>query len=301
PGVEAVLSFYSRYQKPDGSLRRMPWWNFVDWVKQWPEGVPPAEADGSSSAALDLQLVLAYQWAADLEEALASPARAGEYREAAEKLKSTVLVSAWDATRGIFADQPSHRTYSQQVNTLAVLAHVVPNEQARGIIQKIVNDTSLAQASIYFRAYMNSTLREVGLGSQYLEMLGPWREMLGDGLTTWAEWNGSDARSDCHAWGASPNIDLFRTLAGIESAAPGFSKVRIAPNPGTLPHVVASMPHPAGEIRVDLHQGKQLVADVELPPGIGGQFVWDGASHPLQPGRNHLELPPAGGPARGLH
>ena len=301
PGVEAVLSFYSRYQKPDGSLRRMPWWNFVDWVKQWPEGVPPAEADGSSSAALDLQLVLAYQWAADLEEALASPARAGEYREAAEKLKSTVLVSDWDATRGIFADQPSHRTYSQQVNTLAVLAHVVPNEQARGIIQKIVNDTSLAQASIYFRAYMNSTLREVGLGSQYLEMLGPWREMLGDGLTTWAEWNGSDARSDCHAWGASPNIDLFRTLAGIESAAPGFSKVRIAPNPGTLPHVVASMPHPAGEIRVDLHQGKQLVADVELPPGIGGQFVWDGASHPLQPGRNHLELPPAGGTARGLH
>ena len=182
-----------------------------------------------------------------------------------------------------------------------MLAHVVPNEQARGIIQKIVNDTSLAQASIYFRAYMNSTLREVGLGSQYLEMLGPWREMLGDGLTTWAEWNGSDARSDCHAWGASPNIDLFRTLAGIESAAPGFSKVRIAPNPGTLPHVVASMPHPAGEIRVDLHQGKQLVADVELPPGIGGQFVWDGASHPLQPGRNHLELPPAGGTARGLH
>jgi hypothetical protein len=290
PGVEAVLSFYGRYQKPDGSLRRMPWWNFVDWVKQWPSGVPPAEADGSSSAAIDLQLVLAYQWAADLEKALASPARASEYGAAAEKLKSTILVSDWDAARGIFADQPSHKTYSQQVNTLAVLAHIVPKEQARRIVQKIVNDNSLAQASIYFRAYMNATLREVGLGGEYLQMLGPWREMLGDGLTTWAEWNGSDARSDCHAWGASPNIELFRTIAGIESAAPGFSRVRIAPNPGALRHVVASAPHPAGEIRVDLRQAAQTTADVDLPSGIDGQFVWDGVSHPLQPGRNHLKL-----------
>jgi hypothetical protein len=295
PGVEAVLSFYERYQKPDGSLRRMPWWNFVDWVKQWPEGVPPAAADGSSSAALDLQLVLAYQWAADLEKSLASRARASEYRAAAEKLKATVLVSDWDAARGIFADQPSHRTYSQQANTLAVLARIVPPEQARGIVQKVVNDNSLAQASIYFRAYMNATLREVGLGGEYLAMLGPWRDMMGDGLTTWAEWNGSDARSDCHAWGASPNIELFRTLAGIESAAPGFSKVRIAPNPGTLRHVIASMPHPAGEIRVDL---RQPVVDIDLPVGIEGQFVWDGISHPLHPGRNRLKLAIAG---QGVH
>lgn len=300
PGVEAVLSFYSRYQKPDGSLRRMPWWNFVDWVKQWPDGVPPAEADGSSSAALDLQLVLAYQWAADVEQALGSPARAGEYGTAAEELKSTVLVSDWDAARGIFADQPSHKTYSQQVNTLAVLAHIVSPEQARGIVQKIVNDNSLAQASIYFRAYMNATLREVGLGGEYLDMLGPWRDMLGDGLTTWAEWSGADARSDCHAWGASPNIDLFRTLAGIESAGPGFSKVRIAPNPGSLQHVAASIPHPAGEIRVDLRQGKQASADIELPARIGGEFVWNGASHPLRPGHNHLDLAPAGATVQGV-
>ena len=114
--------------------------------------------------------MLAYQWAADLEKAIASPARASEYGAAAEKLKSTILVSDWDASRGIFADQPSHKTYSQQVNTLAVLAHLVPAEQARGIVQKIVNDNSLAQASIYFRSYMNATLREVGLGGESLRV-----------------------------------------------------------------------------------------------------------------------------------
>src|SRR5581483_5551954 len=126
PGVHAVLDFYSAYQKPNASLQHMPWWNFVDWVKEWPNGEPLAESDGSSAAALDLQLLLAYQWAVDLERTFGSPALASEYASAAERLKSTIVASDWDSSRGLFADQPSHRSYSQQVNTLAVLAHLFP-------------------------------------------------------------------------------------------------------------------------------------------------------------------------------
>ncbi|HEY1214940.1 MAG TPA: hypothetical protein VGE93_15020, partial [Bryobacteraceae bacterium] len=55
PGIRAVLEFYASYQKENGSLNPMPWWNFVDWAKPWKNGVPPANPDGSSSAALDLQ------------------------------------------------------------------------------------------------------------------------------------------------------------------------------------------------------------------------------------------------------
>ncbi|HPQ16242.1 MAG TPA: alpha-L-rhamnosidase N-terminal domain-containing protein, partial [Bryobacteraceae bacterium] len=62
PGVRAVLSFFASYQKPNASLARVPWWNFVDWTRQWRSGVPPAGSDGSS-ALHDLQLLLAYQWA----------------------------------------------------------------------------------------------------------------------------------------------------------------------------------------------------------------------------------------------
>ncbi|HZQ52044.1 MAG TPA: family 78 glycoside hydrolase catalytic domain [Bryobacteraceae bacterium] len=291
PGVRAVLSFYRGYQKENGSLNRMPWWNFVDWVKQWKNGEPPANADGSSSAALDLQLILAYQWAADLEKALGNPALGVEDQSAARQLKATVLSTDWDAARALFADQPEHRTYSQQVNTLAVLAHVIPPSQGRSVMEKVLSDSSLAQSSIYFRAYTNATLREVGLGDRYLDVLDPWRQMLNDGLTTWAEWNGSDARSDCHAWGASPNFEFLRTVAGIESAAPGFKQVRIAPNLGHLTTVDARMPHPRGEIRVHLEKSAaQLTADVELPPDTSGEFDWAGAQRPLKPGANHLQF-----------
>ncbi len=298
PGVHAVLEFYAQYQKESGSLEKMPWWNFVDWVKQWPSGVPPANGDGSSAAALDLQLLLGYQWAADLERAFGSRSRAAEYEGSAQLLKATIASTDWNAQAGLFADQPEHRTYSQQVNTLAVLAHVVPQPQERGIVEKLIATRAagsaaidLAQSSVYFRAYTNATLREVRLGDRYPEMLGPWRQMLADGLTTWAEWNGPDSRSDCHAWGASPNFELLRTVAGIESRAPGFRRVRIAPNPGQFKDVSARMPHPRGVIGVRMHLDGAMSADIELPEGTSGEFEWAGTSHALHQGENHLKLP----------
>jgi alpha-L-rhamnosidase len=291
PGVRAVLEFFGRYQKSDGSLAHMPWWNFVDWVKQWPGGVPPANADGSSAAALDLQLLMADRWAADLEQALGNQALGVEDAADSERLKKTILSTDWDAARGLFADQPEHRSYSQHVNTLAVLAGVIGPEKGRALMEKIIADSTLAQSTIYFRAYMNGALREVGLGDRYLDMLGPWREMLAQGLTTWAEWNGPDARSDCHAWGASPNFELIRTIAGVESMAPGFKRVRIAPNVGNLNEVTASMPHPNGEIRVRLSRLRgKLIADVSLPAHVTGEFEWAGTKRAIRAGDNHLEF-----------
>jgi hypothetical protein len=288
PGVQAVLSFFAGHQQPDGSLGKMPWWNFVDWAKEWPNGVPPTQSDGSSSAALDLQLLLAYQWAAGLENGFGNSSLAQEYAEAASKLKATIVRADWDPSRGLFADQPSHTSYSQQVNTLAVLAKVKPASELKSVVEKMLSDPSLTQSSIYFRAYTNATLREVGLGSLYLKELQPWRDMLSEGLTTWSETGAPNARSDCHAWGASPNFEIFRTLVGVESMAPRFRKVRIAPNIGNLRHVEATIPHPGGSIIVDLVNTESFTAHVTLPEGVTGEFVWKGQTKLLHEGHNHL-------------
>ncbi|MEP6952342.1 MAG: hypothetical protein ABI863_23825 [Ginsengibacter sp.] len=47
-----------------------------------------------------------------------------------------------------------------------------------------------------------------------------WKDNLANGLTTWAEGGINGSRSDCHAWGASPNIEFFRTVLGIDTDAP---------------------------------------------------------------------------------
>jgi alpha-L-rhamnosidase len=289
PGVRAVLSFFAAHQKPNGSLGRLPWWNFVDWTREWTEGVPPASPDGSS-APVDLQLLLAYQWAADLETALGKKALADEDSAEAARLRSTIQSLYWNPQRRMYADAPGNPQFSQHAQALAVLAGVIQGKDARDLVNRTVARTSLVQCSIYFRYYLHGAMAAAGEADRYLDMLGEWRGQLARGLTTWAE-SYEPSRSDCHAWGASPNIELFRTVLGIDSAAPGFRKVLIQPHLGKLTQVSGAIPHPKGEIAVSLalKDGK-LTARVTLPPGIEGEFVWKDQRRPLRAGTNRLAL-----------
>ena len=147
PGVRSVIEFFARHQKQNGSLSPLPWWNYVDWTTEWEGGVPPRGADGAS-APLDLQLLLAYDWAAHLEEALGSRSMAAEYRASAASLRETARSLYWDAGRRLFADTPARRHYSQHSNVLAVLAGVVSGSEARDLITRILGDATLTQCSV---------------------------------------------------------------------------------------------------------------------------------------------------------
>ena len=112
--------------------------------------------------------------------------------------------------------------------------------------------------------------------------------MLTLGLTTWAE-TPEPTRSDCHAWSAHPSFDLLATVAGIEPAAPAFNRVTIQPHLGSLKKLNATLPHPQGEITVAYNrEGDHLTADVTLPAGLSGNFLWRGKSATLHPGSQHL-------------
>jgi hypothetical protein len=286
-GVRAVLSFFAGFQQRDGSLGPMPWWNYVDWTREWRGGVPGDDSAGNKAAA-DLQLYLAYQWAWQMEETLGSKALAVEYREAARKLGATIQKLYWDPSRRMFADFPGKKNFSQQANALAAIAGLVPSKDARDLVERVAADPSLVQCSIYFRHYLHEALNRSGGGDGYLDQLGQWRKMLGYGLTTWAE-TLDPTRSDCHAWGASPNFELFRTVLGIDSAAPGFKSVIVRPHLGKLTKVSGSIPHPKGQVsvRLALNAGK-LTAEVILPVGVDGEFEWKGQRRPLKPGTTHL-------------
>jgi hypothetical protein len=289
PGVRAVLSFFAGRQRLDGSLGPLPWWNYVDAVEAWPNGVPKAGPKGGV-APIDLQLLLAYEWAVELETALGSKALAAEYRQAADRLRGAIQALYWDAGRGLYADTEGGAVFSQQTNSLAVIARMVEGDAARALMVKTLSDGSLVQASIYFRYYLHDAMRVAGEGDRYVDMLEPWRKMLALGLTTWPEYL-DPTRSDCHAWGASPNVELLRTVLGVDSAAPGFRRVRIAPHPGRLTKLSGSVPHPKGEVVVSLaRDGARLEAEVTLPEGVEGELVWRGQRRPLAPGRSKLSL-----------
>lgn len=293
-GTRDVLNFFAKYQTADGSLKDTPYWLFSDWVNnktQWGYGMAPKGKDGSSSV-LDMQLLWAYQLAAQLETELGMKSYADMYSKKADLLSKTIREKYWDASKGVFADTPERDFYSQHANTLAILTRLVTGEESSKLAQKIMSENYMAPASIYFRYYTHLALTKAGLGDQYLQWLDKWRENIALGLTTWAEISDvSNARSDCHAWGSSPNIELYRIVLGIDSDEHGFKTVKIEPHLGELTKVSGEMPHPNGKISTSYSMEKnKWKIEISLPENTNGYLVWKGKRIDLKSGANSLQL-----------
>ncbi len=293
PGIRQVLSFFEDYQTEDGLLSAVPYWTFTDWVftDPWQNGMPPVSNAGHSSV-LDLQLVLAYQAAARLEEKLGFESVAAHYSSMASRMAETIHRTYWSDDRQLIADVPEKTAFSQHANSLGVLAGVLAGDVAMSVMERALTDTTLAQASIYFRYYVNRAAIAAGLGDHYLSLLGEWKKNMDYGLTTWAEDSEIEtARSDCHAWGSSPNIEVFRTILGIDSDAPGFRKIRITPHPQHYESLSGSIPHPKGEIAVTYQKtGYTWSFTISLPADVEGVLVWQGVETTLYGGQNVVEL-----------
>lgn len=297
-GVQSVLNWFEQKIDPrTGLLGPLPYWSFVDWADQWPwdgvagAGGEPEGARTGGSIVLSLQFATTLRRAEELCRGLGRADLADRYAIVAQGLREAAVRHCWDGQRRMFADAPSRKTWSQHANVLAVLSGAVQGEAARDLIQRVANDNTLIPCSTYFRFYLLRAMKQAGLGEQYLSRLGPWRAMLGRGLTTFAE-QPDPTRSDCHAWSASPVYEMLATVLGIEPASPGFASVRIEPHLGSLKHAEGRMPHPKGDIIVHLERAdKSLRANVDLPAGLSGVFVWHGKTVELHPGRQELELP----------
>jgi hypothetical protein len=174
---------------------------------------------------------------------------------------------------------------------MGILSGSVPKEMQQKIMLNILTDTSISQATFYYRFYLNRALNVTGNANRYYKELKPWREMIDLGLTTFAE-EPDPTRSDCHAWSSSPNYDFFATICGINPSKPGFAAVKIAPALGELNHVVGSMPHPEGTIKVEIKKTgtNGIDAEIALPKNTPGEFLWNGKVIALKPGSQRIKL-----------
>ncbi len=288
-GERQIMQYFRNHQQEDGSLKNIPYWIYTDWVnaKGWVSGVGPVGKDGNSSL-MDLQLLWAYQLAADMESRYGMNAYAALYRQWADQLKKTVRSKYWVPERRLFSDRPEKDFFSQHANALAILTGMVDRNEERAIGKKLLGDISLAAASVYFKYYLHMALIKAGFGNDYMNWLGIWRENIAMGMTTWAEISDiNNSRSDCHAWGASPNIEFFRTVLGIDSDAPGFTRVKIEPRLGSLKNIQGEIPHPHGKVKASyIFENNKWKIQIELPPGITGHLIWMNKSYPLKAGAN---------------
>jgi len=292
PGIRDVLAWHRKNLQQNNLLGKLPFWSFVDWTKEWmPKGgVPSGATEGGNSTILSLQYAYTLKKASAIFKDFGLYEEAAQYQETADKINAVSYELCWDKNKGMLADTPEKKAFSQHANVMAVLADAIPKAEEQALLKRILADSSITQCTIYYRFYLNEAFKKAGLGHMYTEMLQPWKNMLNMGLTTFAEMP-EPTRSDCHAWSSSPNYDLLATVCGIEPAAPGFKRVKIEPRLGLLNEVEGEVPHPNGAIKVSLRRtDARITGEITLPKDLEGEFVFNGKRIPLHFGYQKVEL-----------
>jgi alpha-L-rhamnosidase len=297
PNIDRVLSWYEqKLDAKNGMLGPLPWWCFVDWPPQWSwnntlqmGGVPDGVINGNSSI-ISFQYVYTLRQAAALHNAYGDKLKANHYSKLADNIANSAYKLCYDNAKGLVADSPSKKEYSQHAGIMAVLANGVSEKDAQKLLINTMANSSITQATYYFKFYQTLALMKTGMADKYYSTLQPWKDMVNLGLTTFAE-KPEPTRSDCHAWSASPNYFLLSTICGINPSAPGFSHVEIAPAMDQLNHIAGKMPHPYGMIEVDFtKKGNQIDAVISLPKNLSGTFKWRGKKVLLKSGMQNVKL-----------
>lgn len=290
PAIRQVLAWFEGHIASNGLLGPIPWWPFGDWVPSWEHGMPPGAQEGGSSM-LSLQFVYALQKAAELENALGTAGQAKRYTDLADNMLKAVNTLTWDEKRQMYRDTPTSDNFSQQTNIMAVLSNAIATDKQAVLLNNILHDSTLAQATYYFKFYLFEALEHAGLGDSYLQQLSPWQDMLQQGLTTTPE-NPDPTRSDSHAWAAHPNYGLLSIVLGVRPHEPGFNSVRIAPKLGELQQAAGTIAHPLGNIEVKFQRkgDKGISANISLPQGLYGIFEWNEKQIKLHSGKQQIIL-----------
>ncbi|MCC7435431.1 MAG: family 78 glycoside hydrolase catalytic domain [Methanoregulaceae archaeon] len=261
-------------------------WNFGDWVPGWRWGVPPG---GVQSRMHQLLYMLAHA--------------------AQHALTGAELRDLGDVLREWCDFQADWMLEISEPRIHGLLGSDAPSEHVEALwrcLQSMVGLSSdawpreslesAAKCTYYFGYYKHLAVfaspppnplpaRQTTRGEgefSYLEELRPWFEQIENGLTTFAE-NPEPTRSDCHAWSAHPILGFFQIIAGVTSTAPGWKKVKIAPQPFELKRFDARVAHPDGELRV-AYENDRLRIDTP----VEAHLFWKGREALLPPGPHRI-------------
>ncbi|WP_217592216.1 alpha-L-rhamnosidase C-terminal domain-containing protein [Cohnella sp. GbtcB17] len=287
--MDALLDWFACRLDHLGLVGAMPpmYWSFVDWVEQWHDhaGVPPASQQGPLTV-YSLMYAAALQYAATLNESAGRVSTAEEYTSRAEAVKEAVRLHCWSAERQLFRDGPATEDYSEHVQIWSVISGTVKEQQARALIVTMLQDDALAKVSYAMSYFWFRALSMAGLYERAFEKWETWRRLVRLNLTTWVE-DPISQRSDCHAWGAVPLYEFTAEILGVKPSAPGFQRIRVAPQPGYLKWAKGEVATPHGNVKVEwqMDHSDTFILAVDGPPRIPVEIVL--------PNGEKMELPEA--------
>lgn len=209
-------------------------WPFVDWVKEWrgtgdirTMAIPPAYREVGAATYNSLVYAMTLNHAAEILEYIGRYDTAREYRHRAQSINDSV--NKYCFADELYLDGPGVSEKSQHSQIFAILSGAVSGDAARKLLQRTLSDRSLPKCSYSLMFYTFRAAEKTGIYSEeYKSLLEPWKEMIANNLTTWAE-DDVSFRSDCHLWSAVPIYETVAQVFGLSPSESGYNRLRIEP------------------------------------------------------------------------
>lgn len=294
-GIIRIMDWYVARLNKKHLLGPMPFWNFVDCNREWlwnPDEASICEPTGTktgNSALLSLQCVYGLKKAVSILGYLGNKEKDYEYEIQAETIMDAIRRFCYDNKRMCFAETPDKEVFSQHTNTLAALTGCVQGSEARNLLKRLINDTTLLQMSTQFQSFYHKALLEHGMQGEFIQHLDTWKKLIRLGFTTFPEYPELGTRSDCHMWNAHPAAGLIRIVCGIRPVEFGFREFIIQPALGDLEWVKGSLYHPAGNITIHVRNDEgKYSGTVFIPEGIKAELILKDRTIKLKSGDKYI-------------
>ncbi len=248
-------------------------WPFSDWVDGWSMGIAPGGRASTLVWLLWVMSTLTYMGLRRSAKGESLPI---------EKSRDLMVEAATELSEGLRRHRGDKSWKpSEHIEALYRLVQTARGHKPEAWPTEALARAHADKTTLYFSYYKHLAMAAAGGESfDYLAQLGPWKRMIEDGLTTFAE-KEDPVRSDCHAWSAHPILGFLQIVAGVTSAAPGWKRAKIEPRPGALKEFNAKIAHTDGDLTVRWN-GSKFQIDSPVP----FTFVWRGKSQEATAGRH---------------
>ncbi len=260
PGIRSVIEWFERRRLSNGLVGHLPYWNFTDWLPEWPGGNP--SRDTTCPLTINsLQFAHACKTAADIADEIGLEPK-GFRRTASDTIRAVNKLCRED---GIYLDMPGRKFTSQHVNAWAIIAGAVNGKEALSLAKRLLSDPRMSKATLYFSFYLFRAWEKTGCTELFWQHLELWKKQLSLGLSTFPE-TPLNPRSDCHAWSSSPLYEMTCCSLGVKPGSPGFKTILLAPGKTPFPKISGKAPTPFGIASVEVQRsGDTMRISLSIP------------------------------------
>ena len=227
PGIKQVLDWFERRRIENGLVGHLPFWNFTDWLNEWPGGNPDRNS-GNPITINTLQYAEACRTAAYLATKIGDRSA----KEFTTRYRTSIEAAnrfCYCREKQLYSDMPGTGFFSQHTNAWAIISGAIKGRMAAKLASELIENKDLSKTTLYFSFYLFRAWALTGHYNNFWKQLDQWRSVLKWDFTTFPEIPSPGTRSDCHAWSASPIFELLTGVLGIKPGKPGFKSLLIEP------------------------------------------------------------------------